>query len=81
MKRFDPQTISKDEKDALIKTISDKSNDIDSQGHVIWKPPPNATTGYPEIKLPTPLAERFNIFSASFDLRANVGVVWSIFGR
>ena len=64
MKRFDPQTISKDEKDAFIKTISDKSNDIDSRGHVIWKPPPNAKTGYPELKLHPPLAERFNIFSA-----------------
>ena len=32
--------------------------------HIIWIPPPNKVTGYPELRLPPSLAKRFKMFSA-----------------
>lgn len=63
MERFDPKLISVDEKNTLIERINSKSKEKDLKGDIIWIPPPNKKTGYPEILLPRNLAERFNMFS------------------
>ena len=64
MDKFDPKNISEDEKSALKNKILSNSGDIDNKGHILWALKPNKTTGYPELKLPSILANRFGIFSA-----------------